>query len=101
MDYQDRTLKCVECGNEFLFTAGEQIFYRDMGLTHDPKRCRPCKVQKKSNFNSAPAGQRTIRTETEVTCANCGTRTLVPFKPTQGRPVLCGPCLQAKRSASA
>jgi len=100
MDFQDRSLKCVECGNEFVFTAGEQIFYRDMGLTHDPKRCRSCKAQKKSNFNSAPV-QRTNRIETEVTCAQCGKRTLVPFKPTQGRPVLCGACLQAKRSASA
>ncbi|MBE6710819.1 MAG: zinc-binding protein, partial [Ruminococcaceae bacterium] len=25
--YEDKTLKCKECGNEFVFTAGEQEFY--------------------------------------------------------------------------
>ena len=25
--YEDKTLVCKECGNEFVFTAGEQEFY--------------------------------------------------------------------------
>ena len=24
MEFQDRLLKCIDCGSEFLFTAGEQ-----------------------------------------------------------------------------
>ena len=26
--YEDKTLVCKECGKEFVFTAGEQEFYR-------------------------------------------------------------------------
>ena len=28
--YEDKTLVCKECGNEFVFTAGEQEFYAEI-----------------------------------------------------------------------
>ena len=28
--YTDKTLKCKECGSEFIFTAGEQEFYANI-----------------------------------------------------------------------
>ena len=31
--YEDKTLICKECGNEFVFTAGEQEFYASKGLS--------------------------------------------------------------------
>ncbi|MGH9598859.1 MAG: CxxC-x17-CxxC domain-containing protein, partial [Terracidiphilus sp.] len=34
--------------------------------------------------------------ETRTTCSECGTATTVPFKPTQGRPVLCRSCFQGQ-----
>ena len=30
--YEDKTLVCKECGNEFVFTAGEQEFYAEKGF---------------------------------------------------------------------
>ena len=30
--YEDKTLVCKDCGNEFVFTAGEQEFYAEKGL---------------------------------------------------------------------
>ncbi len=39
-----------------------------------------------------------MRPETRTTCSECGTETTVPFKPTQGRPVLCRSCFQKKGS---
>ena len=27
--FEDKTLKCVECGNEFVFSASEQEFYAE------------------------------------------------------------------------
>ena len=27
--YEDITIKCKDCGNEFVFTAGEQQFYSE------------------------------------------------------------------------
>src|SRR5437764_15196199 len=45
---EDQHLTCVDCGEEFLFTAGEQAFYRDHGLTHAPNRCKRCREARKS-----------------------------------------------------
>ena len=38
--YEDKTLVCKECGNEFVFTAGEQEFYAEKGFTNEPQRCK-------------------------------------------------------------
>lgn len=41
------------------------------------------------------------KTETRTECSGCGVETTVPFKPTQGRPVLCRSCFQMKRVPAA
>ena len=43
---------------------------------------------------------RAPREEFDVTCAECGKATTVPFKPTGTRPVLCRDCFQKNRPAS-
>ncbi len=44
---EDQRIKCVDCGEEFLFTVGEQTFYREKGLTHAPTRCKRCRELRK------------------------------------------------------
>jgi CxxC-x17-CxxC domain-containing protein len=83
----DRVLKCIDCSAEFLFTAGEQLFFYDKEFKNDPKHCKRCKAKSTS-------GGRTARSETRTTCSECGEETTVPFKPTQGRPVLCRLCFR-------
>lgn len=39
--YNDKTLVCKDCGQEFTFTAGEQEFYAEKGFTNEPQRCKP------------------------------------------------------------
>jgi CxxC-x17-CxxC domain-containing protein len=39
-----------------------------------------------------------VRPETRTNCSQCGAETTVPFKPTQGRPVLCRSCFQQQVS---
>lgn len=87
MEFTDRVLKCIDCGSEFIFTAGEQLFFHDKDFKNDPKRCKQCKAKR------ASGGVR-VRTETRTKCSACGTETTVPFRPTQGRPVLCRSCFQ-------
>ena len=41
--YEDKTLTCKECGNEFVFTAGEQEFYAEKGFVNEPQRCKECR----------------------------------------------------------
>ena len=48
MSYQDRTLTCVDCGAQFVFTSNEQAFYADRGFTNEPKRCPACRQSRKS-----------------------------------------------------
>ncbi len=51
-EFTDKTLTCVDCGNDFTFTAGEQAFYKEKGLDNEPKRCKECRDKKKSERNS-------------------------------------------------
>lgn len=47
MAYQDKTLVCAQCRTEFVFTAGEQQFFAEKGLTTEPKRCKGCRASRK------------------------------------------------------
>ncbi|MDQ3256977.1 MAG: zinc-ribbon domain-containing protein [Acidobacteriota bacterium] len=40
---QNRTLKCADCGKEFTWEAGSQEYFREMGITSEPKRCEECR----------------------------------------------------------
>ncbi len=42
MERSDRDLTCVQCGQPFAFTGGEQDYYVQNHL-QDPKRCKPCR----------------------------------------------------------
>ena len=105
MDVQfvDRILICSDCHGEFVFTEGEQLFFHDKQFKNDPKRCKPCKSRRSGLSAGAngtgPAAAGLSRTETRTECSECGVQTTVPFKPTQGRPVLCRQCFQAKNKA--
>lgn len=48
MEFTDKTLVCKACGNEFVFTAGEQAFYKEKGLDNEPKRCKECRDKRKA-----------------------------------------------------
>jgi CxxC-x17-CxxC domain-containing protein len=96
MEYRDKALKCADCGSDFVFTAGEQIFYADKGFRNEPKRCKNCKSQRGQN-----QGQGRPRSETTTVCSQCGKETTVPFRPTQGRPVYCRECFQQRRNTAA
>ncbi len=102
MEFQDKTLKCVDCGADFVFTAGEQLFFHDKQFKNEPKRCKACKGKRANALGLQGSGNNNYqKVETRTTCSNCGKETTVPFKPTQGRPVFCRECFQAKRGTSA
>lgn len=48
---EDKTLVCVDCGEEFVFTVGEQEFYKEKGFENDPKRCQKCRKSKEKQLN--------------------------------------------------
>jgi hypothetical protein len=57
IDMPDKTLICKDCNSEFVFTEGEQEFYKEKGFENEPQRCGDCrrarKQQRRNNsFNS-------------------------------------------------
>lgn len=51
MEFTDKTLICQDCGKEFIFSAGEQAFYKEKGLENEPKRCKECRDKRKIEKN--------------------------------------------------
>ena len=103
-DFQERSITCVDCGEPFIWTAGEQVFFHDKGLKNEPKRCKPCKHAKNERLDAISAAQVSgvkQRIEVTVICAQCGDETTVPFYPSQGRPVYCRSCFLASRTMTA
>ena len=88
--YENKTLVCKDCGEEFIFTAGEQEFYAEKGFQNEPQRCKACRDKRKN----AGKPQREYFT---TTCANCGKEAKGPFQPTSDRPVYCSDCFAAMK----
>jgi CxxC-x17-CxxC domain-containing protein len=91
--YQDKTLVCKDCGNEFVFTAGEQEFYAEKGFQNEPGRCKECRQAKKDSRRSNGAKRELY----DAVCSDCGKETQVPFKPSDERPVYCRECYEARK----
>jgi len=54
MSFQDKSLQCSDCGQQFTFTAGEQEFYSCRGFENEPKRCPECRRARKAQRNGSP-----------------------------------------------
>ena len=78
--YEDKTLVCKDCGNEFVFTAGEQEFYASRGFENEPQRCKACRDARKN------AGRGTREMFTAV-CAPAARKPACPSSP--AKTVLC------------
>jgi CxxC-x17-CxxC domain-containing protein len=103
MEFHDRTLKCIDCGADFVFTAGEQLFFHDKQFRNEPKRCKSCKTKRLASVGAVPVRQglqARPKVETSAVCSHCGKETTVPFRPTQGRPVFCRECFRERRQAA-
>ena len=111
--FNDKTLTCRDCGQNFEFTSGEQEFYQSRGLTNEPGRCSDCRQARKGQrrgggydsggyssggYSSGGYG-RQERQMYSATCAQCGQEALLPFEPRTDKPVYCSNCFQSQRSS--
>ena len=44
----DKNITCKDCGKEFVFTVGEQDFFKEKGFENDPVRCPDCRRARKN-----------------------------------------------------
>jgi CxxC-x17-CxxC domain-containing protein len=94
--YTDEMLTCVDCGQQFAFTSGEQEFFAMKGFTNKPSRCSPCRSARKSGRSSNGGGA--PREMFKATCSQCGGVAEVPFQPRGDKPVYCRDCFSTRRS---
>ena len=45
---EDKKIICKDCGKEFVFTVGEQEFFKEKGFENDPVRCPDCRRARKA-----------------------------------------------------
>src|SRR2546428_11523871 len=89
-NYQDRTLTCRDCGQDFTFTVGEQEFYASRGLTNLPGRCPDCRAARRSGGGSGQLYALRPRAEqVATTCGSFGKPKTGPFLAREGRPGYC------------
>ena len=97
MALSDKTLVCVDCGSEFVFTAGEQEFFNSRGYVNDPKRCTTCRSSRRATQRVGGFGGAN-REMHPIVCAECGNDAMVPFRPRGDRPVYCSDCFSKTRN---
>ena len=91
----DQSIRCMDCTENFIWSAGEQQFFYDKSLQNPPKRCKECKRAKNHRIAAVAKSRLTGRKhhiEIKARCATCEEVTTVPFYPSQGRPVYCRAC---------
>jgi CxxC-x17-CxxC domain-containing protein len=110
--YTDKEIICKDCGNGFVFTAGEQEFYATKGLQNEPARCPRCRTARRTARAVEPEdgyvrygvfasfGGKTPRQMHPAACAECGVMTEVPFIPRGDRPVYCSSCYNKVRGVA-
>lgn len=52
----DETLTCLDCGQTFVWTKGEQSYFTERQLSR-PKRCRLCRELRRAEREQADAGR--------------------------------------------
>jgi hypothetical protein len=45
--YLDRDIVCLDCGKTFVFSAREQAYYETKGYREPPRRCLPCRKERR------------------------------------------------------
>jgi len=117
----DRSLTCRDCGQEFVFTLGEQEFYQQRGFS-EPQRCQDCRQVRKAQRNGGASSSGGYASDGSssggygggygnesgfgssprqlypATCSECGQQTEVPFNPSPGKPVYCRECFSGRRA---
>jgi len=107
MSFQDKTLQCSDCGQEFTFSVEDQEFFQSRGYTNEPKRCPECRQARKAqrygnsgnSYGNGRYGNSSPRQMFPAVCADCGKETEVPFEPREDRPVYCSDCYRKVRSS--
>lgn len=69
----DKTITCIDCSSDFIFSAAEQQFFLDQQWTGGKSRCKTCTAAKKARFGEAAGkGTAAAKRAASTTCFICG-----------------------------
>ncbi len=91
MSFVDQWLVCADCGKQFLWDVGEQVWFASKKLTHPPTHCKVCRDRRRDERHQQP------RQFSKVNCERCGSETYVPFVPQGTKPIYCRMCFNQER----
>src|SRR5258707_15854471 len=89
--FNDKSLNCADCGQEFVFSKNEQAFYSERGFTNEPKRCKNCRDKRKTARDGNGGRGGTQRGIGSGTGANCAGAAPGPLTPVSRKPASCRP----------
>lgn len=58
MSLEDKTIRCADCGSDFMFSASEQQFFAEKGFTNEPRRCPTCRRNRRQQQDNRTSVQR-------------------------------------------
>ncbi len=91
MSFQDKSLKCIDCGLSFIFSAVDQEYYLSRGYKDDAQRCMPCRQARQLKGKTQVMHSRAHNLHT-ITCVRCGRDASVPRDIHTVSPVYCNEC---------
>ena len=59
MSFKDKTLHCIECKKDYIYTIANQEFQISKGYPNDPVRCPACRRARKNPNTQYEDGART------------------------------------------
>jgi CxxC-x17-CxxC domain-containing protein len=97
MNFQDKSIRCSDCGAVFTVSAEKQELFQAWGYDSESKRCSSCCRVGKSGRYGSGSYINSARRMFRATCADCGKNTEVPFEPRTGGRVYCSDCYRKVR----
>ena len=91
---QDTKISCMDCREDFVFTAGESRFYAEKGFEHAPSRCANCRAKRRIEAKGNGVTW-------ESKCCKCSGKVILNFRPSKDRRVYCQNHLPKHSSANA
>ena len=90
MILRDKFIVCRDCAQEFAFSAQEQREFNKQGF-NPPTRCIECHEKRVARRKYSRGGDTQTHT---APCSVCGKDAVIPFKPTEDKPVYCADCFK-------
>lgn len=97
--FEDRNLKCNECGADFTLTSAEQEFFLGKGSENLPNTCPSCRRAPHDSVKAPTDNKVAAQQMFEVSCSLCDDLIQLPYEPDGRKQIYCEACSQQKKKS--